>query len=288
MYRIFKKTLCVFLTAAITLTAGVAAFALTNGDIDRDGHVSAMDARSILRASVGLGTPFTESEQTVADIDMDGSVSAADARLALRASVDLEILPDAVCKNEYDALRSGVYTAVIENSGLTMKIVKTADRGFYVHLESAADNMAVSMLRAQDGTVYMIDEEHAIYAEFTDEIKEMLGEEEGALFNEVFDEVDLFSSFSDLSRGTKTGQAEVNGHTCDVYQINEIGGSVYVYLDGKKLIRISNNGANGLGEINFSSFSASVSTEKLSVPRDYEAYDIVEFMLIAYKDQLGL
>lgn len=67
-------------------------FAVLPGDVDRDGSVTAADARLILRASVGLETI---ANRWLADLDGDNAVTAADARLALRMSVGLEkLLPE--------------------------------------------------------------------------------------------------------------------------------------------------------------------------------------------------
>ena len=67
-------------------------FAVLPGDVDRDGSVTAADARLILRASVGLETI---ANRWLADLDGDSAVTAADARLALRMSVGLEdLLPE--------------------------------------------------------------------------------------------------------------------------------------------------------------------------------------------------
>lgn len=59
------------------------------GDINENAKVDAADARTILRASVGLEI-FDEKQKTIADADKDGEISASDARLALRMSVGLE------------------------------------------------------------------------------------------------------------------------------------------------------------------------------------------------------
>ena len=56
------------------------------GDVDGDGKVTAADARSIMRASVGL----EEVPLEAGDIDGDGKITAADAREALRTSVGIE------------------------------------------------------------------------------------------------------------------------------------------------------------------------------------------------------
>lgn len=55
------------------------------GDVNGDGKISAVDAREILRTSVGLDN----ADVDVADVNGDGKVTAADARLTLRESVGL-------------------------------------------------------------------------------------------------------------------------------------------------------------------------------------------------------
>ena len=61
------------------------------GDVDRDDHISAADARLALRRAVGLETYEKNSPQFLScDADHDSNVSASDARMILRASVGLE------------------------------------------------------------------------------------------------------------------------------------------------------------------------------------------------------
>ena len=64
----------------------------TNGDIDRDGRVTAFDARLALRASVGIWTPFIYEQFYAADINDDYKITAEDARRILRAVVGLEAM----------------------------------------------------------------------------------------------------------------------------------------------------------------------------------------------------
>ena len=63
-----------------------------NGDIDRDGRVTASDARLALRASVGLWTPFIYEQFYAADINDDYKITAEDARRILRSVVGLDTL----------------------------------------------------------------------------------------------------------------------------------------------------------------------------------------------------
>lgn len=62
------------------------------GDTDQDGKVTAMDARLVLRHSIGLeDNEFSnQMNELYSDIDFDGVVSASDARIILRIAVGLE------------------------------------------------------------------------------------------------------------------------------------------------------------------------------------------------------
>lgn len=58
------------------------------GDVDRNGLVTASDARLILRCSARLQSLDAEQKK-LADVNSDGRVTAADARLALRIAAKL-------------------------------------------------------------------------------------------------------------------------------------------------------------------------------------------------------
>lgn len=58
------------------------------GDVDRNGLVTASDARLILRYSALLQS-FDAEQKNLADINSDGRITAADARLALRIAAKL-------------------------------------------------------------------------------------------------------------------------------------------------------------------------------------------------------
>lgn len=67
------------------------------GDVDKDGAVTASDARLALRASVKL-EELTGVQKTAANLDGKTGVAASDARLILRASVGLEDMKDIISK----------------------------------------------------------------------------------------------------------------------------------------------------------------------------------------------
>ena len=79
-----KKILAILLSILITVSSVPAASAMglllpIKGDADADGRVTASDARLILRASVGLHTPFI-LRRSLYDCDNDGKITASDAR----------------------------------------------------------------------------------------------------------------------------------------------------------------------------------------------------------------
>ena len=62
-------------------------------DIDKDGEVTAADARLALRIAVRLDT-VDDITKAAADVDGDDQITAADARLALRIAVRLDTVDD--------------------------------------------------------------------------------------------------------------------------------------------------------------------------------------------------
>lgn len=58
------------------------------GDLDDDGEITANDALTILRSSVGMATP-TPEQIAAADVDGDGNITANDALAVLRHSVGM-------------------------------------------------------------------------------------------------------------------------------------------------------------------------------------------------------
>ena len=83
-----KKLLSLILAVIMLFSVVVFAFAAEKGDIDKDGSITAADARIALRMSVGLDE-VTDELKVLADFDENGKIEAADARLILRVSVGL-------------------------------------------------------------------------------------------------------------------------------------------------------------------------------------------------------
>lgn len=83
------STLSLILAALICLSSLVmSASALIMGDIDGNGKPDSGDARTALRASVGLEA-LTGKQFTLADMDSSGKIESSDAREILRTAVGL-------------------------------------------------------------------------------------------------------------------------------------------------------------------------------------------------------
>lgn len=84
------KIISLLLSVIFTISFfGVFSSAVLSGDINLNGKIEAGDARTVLRASVGL-EKLTDTEFSLADTDSDGKITASDARMILRMSVGLE------------------------------------------------------------------------------------------------------------------------------------------------------------------------------------------------------
>lgn len=85
--KVQKCTVCSARGETMTYTA------VLLGDADKNGSITAADARFVLRASVDLEKCESGTELfTVCDVDKNKVITASDARLILRASVNLETL----------------------------------------------------------------------------------------------------------------------------------------------------------------------------------------------------
>lgn len=88
--RTLKLLFALIVSAATLFICMVSSNAAFLGDVtDGDNLVTANDARTILRAAVGLET-LTPEQKDIADTDGDGKITASDARTALRISVSLD------------------------------------------------------------------------------------------------------------------------------------------------------------------------------------------------------
>lgn len=103
MKKYIKNILKIILLLAIFTMFTCSVKATYYGDVDKDGKVTAADARLILRYSAGL-QQFTDEQKCIADFDHDGNVNSSDARTALRTASKLERLKEIkVQKAEFTA-----------------------------------------------------------------------------------------------------------------------------------------------------------------------------------------
>lgn len=106
MSKNLKRIFALVLSLCLVLGATSVAFAadeevlIASGDVNKDGTITAFDARLALRNSVGLEI-LDEIQTWVADADGDNTITAFDARAILRVSVGIEKFGDLT--SYYDA-----------------------------------------------------------------------------------------------------------------------------------------------------------------------------------------
>ena len=291
-----KKFLSLFLAAVLaTSVFGLAAFAARNGDLDSDNRVTAADARTILRAAVGLDK-LNATQQSYADLDMDGKVTASDARLALRISVGLERTVNQFCQNEYEVLRSGNYYAEFTffSDNVSQKFtsavtpitrynsfVFTDEEGL---LSDAKADLFLTLLYAEDGGLYLIDHEKKLYGDWDSllEFMSSAGDEELDREEFITDFFPQFFSFlRPLSEAESVGTESMGGRPCKAYTFRDETGSYKAYLDGKTLVSIMvyDTKGNLINAFGFSNVDFNVPVQYCTIPSDYEEGDVLVMML---------
>lgn len=91
MKKLLSVVIALLMALSVILPINASETALLAGDIDRDGSVTASDARLALRYSVGL-EGFDGAQQFISDVDSNGKTDASDARTILRMAVGLDKL----------------------------------------------------------------------------------------------------------------------------------------------------------------------------------------------------
>ena len=284
--KITALFLCLVL-AALPLTALAAA----NGDLSGDNAVDASDARLILRAAVGIDK-LTAAQQNAADMDMDGEVTAADARMALRTAVELEYTDGKLYTNEYDVLRSGFFfadMAVADASGRQDMTVAVTDRSAYVRMAFSDPEMAelfgketvdIEMMET-GGAVYLLDGENKLYGEFPFEEMGMTKEDLGGLG----DSGSMFANYPSLDKASGTENAKYNGAPCRAYVFPvEDGGTLKIFMDGKKVIAIVNYDAKGdtILTYEFNKVTLTVPAQYAGIPVGYTEGDPLEILFLLF------
>ena len=284
-----KKALSLCLAVILAVSVcGVAAFAARNGDMDADNRITAADARAILRAAVGLDT-LTEAEKQSADLDMDGRVTAADARIALRLSVELDFAAEKMYENEYDVLLGGSYMAsfTVTEEGYSQKMsLSFTPATSYISMridnagelmEGLTGELTISLLFNFDGKTYLMDHEMKCYGEFP---FEEMGMDPDELTGDFF--TDAFGFLRPLSEAVSVDAGKYDGVSCTVYTFKTSGGSYKAYLNGKKLVAVTelDNAGKLLVSYRFNSVSLAVPAETCSLPASYAETDAIELLLL--------
>lgn len=259
---------CLSLCLAVLFSFG--AFAVEFGDVNADGRVTADDARLALRYSVSL-EKLSEEAAFRADVDSDGGVFASDARTILRIAVGLS--PSRVIRNEYEMLRSGVFTYKGERleteSGKYeyFELSKTPDS---VHLLTNFEGVNLAMF-IKNGNVYMVSHEKKAYLVTPDEIFATLKIDKNSLlkgYNES-------SVYPPLEEAYSVTSGKVEGYNCKIYRISEGSVITEVSLCGNRLIRIREFDQRGIltGDIKFIDISMSVPEREKNIPSHYKKYE---------------
>ena len=152
------RTFAAFLlSVALTVLLAAPSFASVPGDADKDGGVTAADARLALRCAVDL-EQLPEARRYAIDVDTDTAVSAADARLILRNAIGLETFtpPSA----DGDLTIDGV--SVLRDGKLSDGIVKAGENLYWV-------------CESGDNSYYLSNDLSEIVAGVYGELRELFG-----------------------------------------------------------------------------------------------------------------
>ena len=258
------------LSLMIFISLFVTASAVELGDVNADGRVTADDARTALRYSVSL-QKLSEDEIFRADIDSDGGVFASDARTILRIAVGLT--PSRVIRNEYEMLRSGVFTYKGERleteSGKYeyFELSKTPDS---VHLLTSFEGVSLAMFIKND-TIYMVSHEKKAYLVTPDEIFSTLKIDKDTLLK-GYNESAVYPPLKDAYSVTS---GKVEGYNCKIYRISDGSVTTEVSLCGNRLIRLREFDRKGIltGDIKFIDISMSVPEREKNIPSYYKRYE---------------
>lgn len=134
------------------------------GDVNFDGELTASDARTTLRTSVGLER-LSDDEKAACDIDFSGDITAGDARSILRASVSLEYSSDWLEKIGVNSLSRESFQ---KNAAVFSENIKNAGKYVVSQLnkyESVIDISSFGIKTTEIGTLvlYYIFEEPSLF-----------------------------------------------------------------------------------------------------------------------------
>ncbi len=264
------------LSAGLLFTSVCSAAVL--GDMDSDGGVSSADARTILRAAVGLDT-LNETQRAAADMDTDGLITAADARLALRTAVSLQLRREGVFADQYAVLQSGEYCAEVSMGGKDGVPLTYARKGNTAYIRFSMEGIELSLLT--DGErLLILDEKERMYADFA-EVLELMGDELtgndmlplGDLLN--LEEALFGDSLRPLSEADDAQQTVIDGVSYTDYVFLNGTGAMRVRMQGARLSEIITLDARGRIESDtfFSSVSAVLPAGPFTAAETYTETD---------------
>ncbi len=124
-----KKILSLLITVVLSSMFCITSSAALTGDVNKDGRITAFDARLILRHSAAI--EFLQ-DTSVADLNNDGRVTAADARKALRiaSSLDSAVNDEKLNISDGDSTRILTANEVYQKAkGFTAEIVTYKESG---------------------------------------------------------------------------------------------------------------------------------------------------------------
>lgn len=212
------------------------------GDVNNDGFLTALDARTILRASselVKLNPPSKwPRDQVFGDANGDGKVAAIDARIVLRRSLGL---PDKepANRNDSETLFSGTYyltgRLIIAGGKTEDIIVAMRDDDYYVKTQYEGQDIEGLYL---DGKYTLMNPVTGAYSAVYRNTLTVKGVE-------LYNLITHFPVFRTTTPGS-TAQATINGksYTCDTFA-NSNGTYSKHYRDGKTLALIENYAKDG-------------------------------------------
>ncbi len=248
------------------------------GDVDGNGKITAMDARTVLRAAAKIET-LPEEYIVAADVNFDGKVTAMDARMILRASSRVEPLPEMptedVSETEKTTIAEPTETTTDETTTLPPETttqepdtgvvvteypeaIKAFFKGaFYLNGRMGNDGeiMTVKMATNKSGTEIVMESGSgtlSIYATKSSAYLKVITAEGKKYYVEMtktmmenygIDFAEALGDFSFLGveepGDPVLTKEEYDGKLCDVYTFGKEDGSVMVfYADGEDILKI--------------------------------------------------
>lgn len=242
------------------------------GDADGNGKITAMDARTVLRAAAKI-EPLAEEYLAAADVNFDGKVTAMDARIILRAAAKVEELPE-IPTDEPPVPETTTAEPTTQppetttkepdsNTGVVVTEYPEAISAFFNgtfylngRVGSDGDIMTIKMATNKSGTEIVMDSGKGILSIYatksssylkvitTDgkkyyvELTKTMMENYGIDFGDALADFS-FLSFENIGDPVLTKE-EYDGNECDIYTFTTEDDSVIkFYADGEDVLKIA-------------------------------------------------